>query len=318
MNEILLSTANITAVQNVDPDKIFDDLAALRIFVKTIELGSFSEVARRLDVTPAMVSKRMALLEARVGHRLLNRNTRGLFSTDAGQRLYDRCVRVLTELDRAAAELSDLHDVATGHLRMTAPLLLGTTLIAPRLPDFLKRYPGLSVDLSLSIERLDIFQNRIDIAVRIAESIDPGMIAIRLAPYRRVFCASPEYLDTHGYPSVPDDLRRHNCLISRGATPNYLWPVIKDGEISRLAVQGSFSSDNGDAVRAAALAGLGITMASRLLVEEHLRSGALVELLPNYTPQTRSVYAVLVQRTDSSRKLSVMVEFLQQCFAEIK
>jgi DNA-binding transcriptional LysR family regulator len=270
-----------------------------------------------MDVTPAMVSKRIASLETQVGQRLLNRNTRGLFATEAGQRLYEHCVRALNELDQAAAEMSDLHDTPTGHLRVTAPLHLGANRIAPRLPGFLKRFPSLTIDLNLSIEKVDLFQNRIDVAVRIAESIDPGMVAIRLAPYRRVFCASPLYLAERGTPTVPEELVHHNCLISRGATPNSQWPITRDGELTHVSVRGTLASDSAEVTRQAALAGLGITMASRLFVKDHLRSGELVELLPDYTPCNRAVYAVLIQRTDSSRKLSAMVDFLKDCFSDI-
>lgn len=303
---------------NAAAESAFEDITSLRIFSRTVELGSFSEVARNMDVTPAMVSKRVATLESRLGQRLLNRNTRHLFATEAGQRLYEHCVRALLELDQAAAEMSDLRDTPTGHLRVTAPLLLGSLRIAPRLPDFLKQYPVLSLDLNLSIEKIDLFQQRIDIAVRIADVLDPGTVAIKLAPYRRVFCAAPEYLATHGTPTAPKDLVHHNCLISRGAAPNNQWPIKRGDDISYVAVHGTLASDSGEVVRSAAIAGMGIIMSSRLFVEEQLRTGTLVELLPDFTPHNRGIYAVLLQRTDSSRKLAVMVDFLKACFADIR
>lgn len=289
----------------------------MRVFAQAVELGSFSEVARRMDVTPAMVSKRIASLEARVGHRLLNRNTRRIFPTEAGQRLYEHCMRALTELDQAAAAMSDLQSRPAGHLRITAPAMLGSVRIAPALPDFLKRYPALTLDVSLSIEKVDLFQQRIDVAVRIAETIDPGLVAIRLAPYRRAFCASPAYLATHGTPRQPEDLIHHNCLVSRGATPNSQWPIKRGDAVEHLPVRGSLASDSGAIVRAATVAGVGIMMTSRLYVEEDLRQGRLIEVLPEFVSQNRAVYAVLLQRSDSSHKLSAVVAFLKECFADL-
>lgn len=296
----------------------FEDLTSLRIFSLAVELGSFSEVSRRMDVTPAMVSKRVANLEARLGQRLLNRNTRRLTVTEAGQLLYDHCTRALTALDQAAAGISNLHDKPIGHLRITAPLMLGAARIAPRLPDFLKQHPQLTMDLNLSIDKVDLYQQRIDVAVRIADAVDPGMVAIKLAPYRRVFCASPEYLARFGTPQSPAELANHNCLISRGVTLNNHWPIKRGDMIDEVAVQGSLICDSGGVLRLATLAGLGVAMTSKLLVEEDLRAGTLVEVMSEFIPQHRAIYAVLLQRTDSSRKLAAAVEFLKECFAGIE
>lgn len=299
-------------------DSAFEDLTSLRIFAQTVEIGSFSEVARRLGVTPAMVSKRIATLETRLRQRLINRNTRGLFATEAGQRLYDHCVRALLELDQAAAEMSDLQDRPAGHLRVTAPSLLGSYRIVPRLPEFLKQYPALTLDINFSLDKLDLFQQRIDIAVRIADAIDPGLVAIKLAPYHRVFCAAPAYLEARGTPRTPEDLVHHNCLISRGSTPNKQWPFQRGENIAHIEVSGNLATDSGELTRAATIAGLGVAMTARWLVEKELRDGTLVELLPDFTPHNRAVYAVLIQRSDSSRKLFSMVEFLKECFADLK
>ena len=304
-------------ITNVKLENPFEDLTSLRIFSQAVELGSFSEVSRRMDVTPAMVSKRVANLEARLGQKLLIRNTRRLMVTQAGQLLYDHCAQALLALDKAATDISNLHDEPTGYLRITAPLMLGAARIAPRLPDFLKQHPHLSMDLNLSIEKIDLYQQRIDVAVRIADSVDPGMIAIKLAPYRRVFCASPEYLARYGTPQSPEDLANHNCLISRGVTLNSHWPIKRGDFRDEVAVQGRLVCDSGGVLRIATLAGLGISMTSRLLVEDDLREGKLVQILSEFVPQHRAIYAVLLQRTDSSRKLAAAVEFLKECFAGI-
>lgn len=211
---------------------IFKDLTSLRIFVRTVEIGNFSEVARRIGVTPAMVSKRIAALEQDVGQRLFNRDTRRLMITEAGERLYDHCMRALLELDQAAEELSSMQDELTGTLRLTVPAMLGRAFIAPQLPKLLKEHPKLTLNVNFSMATINLYESRIDIAVRIADTVDPGLIAVKLAPYRRVFCATEAYLRKHGVPQVPSDLMAHNCLVTSGTTLDTRWPVQVNGEVS--------------------------------------------------------------------------------------
>lgn len=295
-----------------------DDLASLRIFARVVEVGSFSEAARRIGVTPATVSKHIAAIEGRLRVRLFNRTTRQLAVTDAGQRLYDRCTRAIAELDEAANELSDMHELPTGVLRVTAPMMLGTRRVGAMLPGFLKQYPGIIIHLHLSVETVDLFERRIDVAVRIADTIDPSLIAIELAPYKRLFVASPDYLAEHGTPQTPDELAQHNCLISRGATMGADWPMGYPTGNATVRIHGNLSADHGEVIRDAAVGGVGIMMSSRWLIEDDLRSGRLVQILGPYTPRDRRIYAVLVQRTGSSRKLAAFVDMLRVCFADLK
>jgi DNA-binding transcriptional LysR family regulator len=271
-----------------------------------------------MDATPAMVSKRMAALENKAGQKLFNRNTRRLMVTDAGQMLYEYAMRALIELDQAAEEMSSIQDKASGHLRLTAPAMLGQAMIAPQLPVFLRQNPLLSIDFNFSMEKVDLYKARIDVAVRIADSIEPGLVAVKLAPYRRVFCASPEYLQAHGTPLLPEDLMDHNCLITRGSTLNTRWPVRREGEIGHVHVKGSLATDSGQAVRTVCLAGMGVMMAPGWLVEKDLACGALVEVLADYVPDNRAVYAVLLQRSARSAKLQSAIEFLKLCFASLR
>lgn len=295
---------------------IFKDLTTLRIFVRTVEIGSFSEVARRIDVTPAMVSKRIATLESEIGQRLLNRDTRRLVVTEAGERLYAHCMRALVELDQAAEELANMQDTPSGCLRLTVPAMLGRAFIAPQLPRLLKTYPQLSVEVNFSMEKVDLYEARMDIAVRIADTIDAGLVAVKLAPYVRAFCASPEYLQRHGTPLVPSDLMNHNCLITKGLTMTSRWPVTQNGEITHVGVKGNLLADNGEAVRYACLEGVGIMMAPRWLLDADLRAGRLVEVLKDYVPRNRAVYAVLLNRAAGSIKIQVGLDFLKSCLSD--
>ena len=293
------------------------DLTALRVFARVVELQSFSEVARRVGVTPATISKHVAALESQFRARLVHRTTRRLFITEAGQRLYEHCLRILQELDDAESQVADVLGEPAGPLRVTAPLLFGQRRIAPRLAEFSARYPRVVLDLDLSVEKIDLFQERIDIAVRIAESIDPGLVAVKLAPYHRVFCASPGYLAAHGTPQTPEELSQHNCLISRGATLNATWPVQRGSEITAIRVNGNLISNNGEVVRSAALAGVGVMMTARLLVEDDFRNRQLVEVLPGHAPENRAIYAVLPRQGGLSPKVRAFIDFLKACCEDI-
>jgi len=294
------------------------DLMSLRMFARVVELQSFSEVARRAGVTPATISKHVSSLEAAVGARLINRTTRRLFITEAGQRLYEHCVRVLQELDAAESELAEIKGEPAGSLHVTAPLMFGLRRLSPRLPEFIRRYPKVALELDLSIEKVDLFAERIDVAVRIAETVEPGLVAFRLAPYRRAFSASPGYVAEHGAPRTPEDLATHNCLIGRGARLNASWPVQRNGETTSIRVSGNFLANNGEVLRDAALVGLGIMMGPRWQVEDDFAAGRLVELLPDFVPTNRAIYAVLPRQGTLTPKVRAFVDFLKVCCAELQ
>jgi DNA-binding transcriptional LysR family regulator len=294
------------------------DLTSLRVYVRVVDLKSFSEVARRMGITPATVSKHIASLEATLHARLVNRTTRRLFITEAGQRFYEHCVTVLNELDRAESELAEIRGEPGGHIRVTAPLMFAIAKISPNLPAFMRQSPRISLDLDFSIEKIDLLAHRIDVAVRIAEAVDPGFVAFRLAPYSRVFCASPQYLEEHGAPQTPDDLAHHNCLISRGASLNATWPVVRDGAIVQVRVSGNLIANHGAVVRDAAVGGRGISMAAKWMVEDDLAAGRLVEVLQGYAPANRAVYAVLPRQGTLLPKVRAFVDFLRECCSGMK
>ncbi|HMS77960.1 MAG TPA: LysR family transcriptional regulator [Burkholderiaceae bacterium] len=294
-----------------------DDLASLRIFARVVELESFSEAARRVGVSPSTVSKHIAALEDQLGTRLVNRTTRQLFVTDAGSRLYQRYLRIVDELRQAQEELSSLQAEPMGHLRVSVPLALGGRRVAPLVPDFLKRHPKLTMELDLSVHTVDVLAEHFDVAVRIAAKLDDGLTAVRLAPYRRVFCASPAYLAERGIPRTPADLDRHECMVAIGAGGEQAWPMLQDGTVRMVPVRSRLVVNHGDAIYDAALAGLGICMQARWRVEDALRDGRLVEVLPEYIVQQRSIWAVLAQRGAMSPKVRVFVDFLRDALGDL-
>lgn len=293
-----------------------DDLASLRIFSSVVELGSFSEVARQVGVTPATISKHVGALESRLHTQLISRTTRRLFITEAGQRLYEHSARVLHEIEQAEAEISEMQSEPAGHLRVTAPGVFVARRLSRELPAFMKRYTKISLDLILNSHMLDLYAERIDVAVRITHAVDPGQIAIKLAPNRRSICASPEYLHAHPAPRTANELERHNCLLMRGASLRNHWPLIRDGEVTHVPVKGNFIADNGEILRDAVLAGLGVAMLPQWLIADDLRAGRLEEVLADQVAQNTSIYAVLPQRTYVAPKVRCFVDFLKATLAE--
>lgn len=294
-----------------------DDLASLRIFARVVELESFSEAARRLGITPSTVSKHIAALEDGLGMRLVNRTTRQLFVTDAGARLYQRYLKIVDELRGAHEELSTLQSEPMGHLRVSVPLALGSRRIAPVIPAFLKRWPKITMSLDLSVEKVDVIAEQIDVAVRIAAKLDDGQTAVRLAPYRRVFCASPAYLAERGVPRTPEDLAQHDCMLATFSSGEQAWPMLQGGAVRMVPVRSRLMVNHGDAIYDAVLAGLGICMQARWRVDADLREGRLVEVLPEYVVQQRSIWAVLSQRGPMSPKVRVLVEFLRETLSDL-
>lgn len=291
-----------------------EDLSLLRTFVMVAKARSLSEAARQIGVMPATVSKRIATLEGMVHTRLFNRTTRNVQATEAGQRLYERAINVLAELEKAANELADLHEQPTGSLHVTAPPLLGAYRLGPMLPQFMRRYPNIALHVRFSAQTLDLVQEGMDVALRIADEINPNLIAIKLASYKRVFVASPDYIRERGLPATPEDLREHNCLTNDNSGDE--WTFVRKGGSLAIKVRGNMSADSAEVLRQAAVAGLGITMTSSWFIEDALNTGRLVQLLQDYTPvDQRAIYAVLVQRSSSTRKVAVFVEFLKSCFA---
>src|SRR3954466_372319 len=198
-----------------------DTLAEMGIFAKVVAAGSLSAAARELGVSTAVVSRRLAALESRLGVRLINRTTRTLHLTDEGARYHDACARLLAEIEEADAEVSAGRAEPRGPLRVALPAAFGHLHVAPLIPRFAARYPNVQVGLSLSDRNVNVIDEGFDLAVRIADLADSSLAARKLAPNRRVVCASPEYLRKHGTPRTPEELAQHNCLTTTDFSMNW-------------------------------------------------------------------------------------------------
>jgi DNA-binding transcriptional LysR family regulator len=293
---------------------VADALQEMAIFSKVVAAGSLSAAARELGLSPALISRRLAALESRLGVRLVNRTTRSLNLTVEGTRYYDACTRVLAEIEEADAEVSVGRVDPQGALKVALPASFGHRHVAPLVPQFAARYPKVELALSLSDRTVNIMDEGFDLAVCIAELQDSSLAARRLAPNRRVVCASPAYLAVHGTPRTPEELARHNCLTARDFVGNWDYKA-PDGRAGSVRVTGRYCCDNWEVLREWALAGLGVALKSTWDVYRELKDGSLITLLPGYVFHSDvAIYAVYPHRRFLPAKTRVFIEFLAQSF----
>ncbi len=286
----------------------------MHAFIKVVDTRSFTAAAERLNLSKSVVSRRIAELENRLGARLLNRTTRKLSLTEVGQAFYERCTRILADLDEAEQAVADLHAAPRGRLRVNAPVSFGLLHLAPAVSDFLTRYPAIEIEMDLNDRYVDLIDEGYDLAVRIGRLRDSSLIAKRLAPARHVVCASPAYLEKHGTPTAPEDLTAHNCLIYTNVPPAEQWQFRVGGEMRTVRVSGSLRANNGDLLREAAIAGVGIAVMPTFLCGDALSSGALKCLLLESYAVESAVHAVYPQNRHLSPKVRVFVDFLANRF----
>lgn len=289
----------------------------MSVFARVVSAGSFSAAARDLGVSTAVVSRRVAALEARLGIRLLHRTTRRIALTDEGATFHESVLRILREVEEAEAAASAGSAQPRGVLKVAMPASFGHRHIAPLIPVFAQRYPEVELALHLSDRPVAIIEEGFDLGIRIAELADSSLAARKLAPNRRVVCASPEYLKRHGAPRTPAELAQHNCLIPNwehdfSMSWDYREPSGKSGSVR---VRGRYACDNWEVLRDWALAGLGIALKSTWDVRSQLEDGLLVPVLPGYTFGTEvAIYAVYPHRRHLPAKTRAFIDFLADSF----
>lgn len=289
-----------------------EGLTALCAFAHAVELKSFAAAGRRLGISASAVSKSVARLEDRYGVRLLNRTTRSISLTAEGAAFYDRCVRILVELEEAELAIAQRCASPSGLLRVDMPVALGRLGIIPALPRFLERCPKVEIDASLNDCITNLVKEGIDVAVRIGGGADSRLVSRRLAPHRLCTCAAPSYLERCGIPRQPDDLLNHNCLNFRFPTTGRLklWRFQSGGEKRELRAPGNLTFDNGEALIEAAVAGLGIIQVPSYMVTAAIEAGALRLLLREYAIENSSIAVVYPQNRHLSPKVRAFVDFL--------
>jgi DNA-binding transcriptional LysR family regulator len=294
-----------------------DRLALFRTFVRTVEAGSFSAVAREMHTTQPTISRQIALLEDHLGCLLFRRTTRALTLTDDGRVFFDHASRTLEALAEAEGAVGRRKGSPSGRLRLASAVVFGRLHLIPRLPAFMARYPDIEIDLVMADGFADLVEEGIDLAIRVGEITEPGLVARRIGATRRVAVATPDYLSRHGRPQVPADLAGHDCIIYSRLAAGANWSfVTPQGPVS-VPVSGRFHVNSTEGVRAAILQGLGIGYVPVWhFVEGEIESGGLEVLLAGFEPQPQPISAVYPTRRYLAPKVRAMIDFLAAEFAD--
>jgi len=287
----------------------------IAVFVRVVELGSFTKAADALEISKAAVSKYVNRLEQRLGARLMHRTTRRLTLTEAGQALYGRSSAALAELGEAENDVAQLTGKPRGMLRVSAPTYFGSTTLAPHLKEFRARYPEVTLDLDLSDRLVDLVKERFDVAIRISAMHDSSLVATRLAPCPTALLGSPAYFRRHGTPRTPADLASHEGLgYSILRTPNEWRFRAAKGRWLTVTIRSTIRCNNDFALKQLALDGLGLVFFPRFFVENELASGKLVQVLEDFPGPDLSINAVYETRRHLLPKVRSFLNFLTERF----
>ena len=285
------------------------DIEELRTFVEVADAGGVTSAARRLGVSKSIVSRRLSRLEADLGVQLLVRTTRGAALTEAGVTFRDHAAKVSAEIDVAKETILPTGELR-GRLRVAAPLSFGPTHFAPVLAQMARRHPQLHIHTSYSDRFVDLIAEGYDCGIRVGSLEDSTLIARQVGPIYGKFVASPDYIRTHGSPETPEELLAHEALMQGTEA----WQLVDGDKVVTVHPQGRFKADNGAALVAAAVAGLGVARLPDGLTNEHLASGALVPVLTRYPPPPAGIYLIRPPGQNPARKIRVLTDMLIECF----
>jgi DNA-binding transcriptional LysR family regulator len=292
-----------------------DRLISMAVFKRTVEAGSFAGAARQFGISPEMAGNHVRALEKHLGVRLLNRSTRRLHLTEAGGSYYERCSRVLSDIEEAEAEVSALQATPSGLLRIAGPLTFGALHLGPAISDYMFRYPSVKVDVALSDRHVNLIEEGFDLAVRIGEPSDSALIARRLASARLVLCASPTYLERAGRPDSPQDLTRHDCLVYADLRSPRSWRFTDaDGHTEHVQIMGPFTSNNPQLLVSLAVAGHGLILWPSFAVGADILAGRLVPLLAGWRSRELAIWALYPHRSLLTAKVRCFVDFMAERF----
>lgn len=295
-----------------------ENLQGLMVFSEVMETGSFSRAAQQLGIAKSSVSKKISALEKELGVRLIQRSTRKLRATDEGQALYQRCVRIKEELNAAEAEIAGFRKLPGGTVRISASPLFGNTQLAALLPEFLRRYPEVKIELHLSKTQSDLIAGGYDLSLRSGELEDSGLVAQRLCTVKTVLCGAPAYLDTHGRPQQPSDIEQHNYLSWRAPDrPPFKQLLFKRGARNyRVNIVSNLSSTDAMSIREATVSGGGISLLPDFAIHNELHNGLLEIILPDYETHTFPLSLVYPQSRQIPAKVRAVSEYLKSVLSD--
>lgn len=295
-----------------------DVLAAMGLFRRVVEVGSFSAVARETGQSQPTVSRSVSELEYRLGTKLINRSTREINMTDAGKQYYDYCIRFLDDLSEVEANIRNSQSQLKGTLRVNTPVTYGRMEIVPLLWEFYENYPDLNIDLMMDDHYVDLVKEGVDVMIRVGPLPDSSLIARKICDSPRVIVASQDYIDSYGEPKTLQDLKRHNCIVYTLLTTQNEWHFLGPNGKEKIRVQGRFSTNNPDSIREAVIAGIGIAVTPEWLVKDYLKQNKLNIILREYTPTPFEVHALYPERQFVTARVRYFIEYLVRKFEQKK
>jgi DNA-binding transcriptional LysR family regulator len=290
------------------------DLARIRAFVQVFDAGGFSSAARQHGRSKALLSKYVTDLEDYLGVRLMNRTTRKLSLTEAGEAYYREASQLLQQLDDLDNSILDQTAAPRGLLRVSAARNFGEIILAPVIYDFVAKHPEVTLDLRLEDRFVDLVDEGIDVALRISAAQDSSLIARKICDMQHAVVASPVYLDAHGTPKAPDNLRNHACIVDTNLTGQANWRFVDKGETMSVHVNGPVRVNSPLSARDAALTGLGIALLPGYLANPMIKAGNLVSILEEYVPTGASLQAVYPHRRHLAGKVRALIDHLVDWF----
>lgn len=287
-----------------------DDLRRMVVFFHVVDTQSFSGAARQLGIARSAVSRHITLLEKSIGVRLLNRTTRRLSLTEAGETYFQSCARIVGEAEVASRHIKQLQEEPQGTLKVAAPISLGNKYITPLVRDFMTRYATLNVELRLDDQIVDMVDEGIDVSIRVGWLDDSNLVARKLGEWPRYLCASPGYIERHGRPETPAQLAEHEWILFTMLPTPYHWTLTRNKRQERIQVRGRLRTNNSDAIRSSLLAGAGIAAQTGFLVSDDIKCGRLEHLLPEWDCGSVGMYAVYQDRRYQQAKVRLFIDFI--------
>ena len=292
-----------------------DRFENMHAFVRIVEAGSISAAADRIGVAKSVISRRLKELEEHLGVELFHRTTRQMNLTDSGRTFYHQSVRILEDILEAEHATSQFHGALKGSLKVALPLSFGLMHLGPAINAFLQTHPDIEFDLDFNDRQVDLLAEGFDLSVRIASLPDSSLIARRLAPIQAIMCASPAYLERMGKPRVPEELINHRCLVYSLISNFDTWNLYDaDGQLIKTRIIPYLKASNGEFLRDAAAAGMGIVLMPTFIVYKEIENGQLIPLLTDYRYSQLAAYAIYPQTRHLSRRVRAFVDFLIKRF----
>lgn len=291
-----------------------DQLTSMRVFAAAAKLGSFSAAAEQLHISRAMASKHINNLEEKLDARLLNRTTRQLSLTEAGQVYYEKLQHILEEIEHANLSVSTLQTQTVGTLKVMSPPSFGSFHLSRALSDYKKQYPHVEIEMILTEAKPDLIEGGMDLAIHLGELKDANFIARKLNASRIVVCGSPDYFDKQGIPETPQDLNEHDCLRAIHQLPILDWTFKINNKTRHIDVKGMLTSNMADALRIAALNSCGLVQLPTYMVGLDIKAGRLIPVLQDYEPDELEIHAIYAHRKYLSTKVRTFIDHLQTYF----